>query len=123
FQSTVPMRPSEVDAPPSVFHLVETMMALDPALRYQTPSQLLEHIRDVRQEIEPSAAEQVRSDSRTIFLVERNERVQELLRTKLKEAGYRVLIAADPMRALDRFRQRPFDLVIVNGSTTGERGC
>ena len=35
----------------------------------------------------------------------------------------RVLIAADPARALDRFRQQPFDLLIVNASTTGDDGC
>jgi len=34
-----------------------------------------------------------------------------------------VLIAADPTRALDRFRQQPFDVLIVNASTIGEAAC
>jgi eukaryotic-like serine/threonine-protein kinase len=123
FQKTAPMRPDEVDAPPSVFHLVDTMMALDPASRFQTPSQLLERVREVRQEIDPRTADRSRGDKRTIFVAESDERLQDLLRTKLKESGYRVLIAADPTRALDRFRQQPFDVLIVNASTIGEEAC
>jgi CheY-like chemotaxis protein len=45
-----------------------------------------------------------------------------VLRTKLKEEGYRVLIAANPVRALDRFRQQPFELLLVDASTTDENG-
>jgi serine/threonine protein kinase len=122
FEAISPMKPDEVEAPPSVFHLVDTMMALDPAMRFQTPSQLLERIREVRADVEGKAREQGKA-TRTIFLVESDERLQDLLREKLKEQGYRVLIAADPARALDRFRQQPFDLLIVNASTTGDDGC
>jgi hypothetical protein len=50
------MRRDEVDAPPSVFALVETMMSLDPQRRYQTPSQLLEAIRAARREVEGGGA-------------------------------------------------------------------
>src|SRR5438445_11269421 len=48
FDSVTPMRKEEVNAPPSVFQLVERMMSLDPRLRYQTPAQLLEAVKDVR---------------------------------------------------------------------------
>ena len=44
------------------------------------------------------------------------------MREKFKEMGYRVLISADPQRALDRFRQQPFDALIVDARTTGEDG-
>jgi tRNA A-37 threonylcarbamoyl transferase component Bud32/CheY-like chemotaxis protein len=123
FQKIPPMTPADVDAPPSVFHLVETMMALDPTMRFQTPSQLFDRVREVRQEIDAKERQQARKGQRTLFLAESDERLQDLLREKLKEAGYRVLIAADPQRALDRFRQQPFDLLIVNAATVGEDGC
>ena len=32
------------------------------------------------------------------------------------------MIAADPVRAVDRFRQQPFDFFIVDAGTTGENG-
>jgi len=123
FEQVTAMKPEEVDAPPAVFHLVETMMALDPALRFQTPSQLLDRIRELRLEADGKAKEQGKGTVRSIFLAESDERLQNLLREKLKERGYRVLIASDPMRAIDRFRQQPFDLLIVNASTTGSNGC
>jgi eukaryotic-like serine/threonine-protein kinase len=122
FQNIAPMKPDEVDAPPSLF-LVETMMIPDPALRFQTPSQLLERVREVRQEVERKSTANVKSEARTLFVAESDERLQDLLRTKLKKGGYRVLIAADPTRALDRFRQQPFDVLIVNASTIGEKAC
>ncbi len=122
FQAIMPMKSEEVEAPPSVFHLVETMMTLDPTQRFQTPSQQLERIREVRQEVEGRSRKDG-SAQRTLFLAESDERLQDLLREKLKKEGYRVLIASDPMRALDRFRQQPFDLLIINASTTGENGC
>jgi eukaryotic-like serine/threonine-protein kinase len=124
FQSIPPMQPEEVQAPPSVFRLIENMMAFEPSERFQTPSQLLERIKEVRIELEGGGPnkDQAAKAQRTIFLAEKDENLQDLLRTKLKERGYRVLIAGDPVRALDRFRQQPFDLLIVNAATTGENG-
>src|SRR6516164_7656416 len=52
FDNAAPMSKEEVNAPPSVFTLVETMMSLDPQRRYQTPSQLLEAIRMARRDVE-----------------------------------------------------------------------
>ena len=36
--------------------------------------------------------------------------------------GFGIRNVADPMRALERFRQQPFDLLVVNAGTTGEDG-
>jgi serine/threonine protein kinase len=115
------MSPDEVKGPPTLFRLVETMMSVDSSLRYQTPSQLLDAVRDVRLELEGKAKGQA-SSVKTLFLAERDERLQDVLRDKLKELGFRVLIAADPQRALDRFRQQPFEVLIVDAGTTGEGG-
>jgi DNA-binding response OmpR family regulator len=59
---------------------------------------------------------------KSLFIIERDERLQEALREKFKEKGYRVLLAADPERALDRLRQTPVDALIVDARTTGEEG-
>ena len=116
-----PMTQAEVDGPPSMFRLVETMMSLDTNIRYQTPSQLLDAIRDVRRELEGKARGQTTA-AKSLFLVEKDERLQDVLRDKLKELGFRVLLAADPQRAVDRFRQSPFDMLIVDAGTSGEEG-
>src|SRR5262249_18803140 len=52
FEEVVPLSREHLEAPRSLYTLVNTMMALDPQRRYQTPSQLLEAVRAVRREVE-----------------------------------------------------------------------
>jgi serine/threonine protein kinase len=120
FSKVKPMDRSEVTGPPLLFRLVDTMMSLNPDSRFQTPSQLLDAIREVRRDIEGSAKRV--GMNRSMFVVEKDERLQDALRDKFKDLGYRVFIAADPSRALDRFRQQPYDVLIVDVGTTGEDG-
>jgi serine/threonine protein kinase len=125
FARLEPMRPEDVTAPPSVFQLVERMMSLDPKLRYQTPSQLLDAVRSARRDIEVPPAETRLSRPPalpTVFVVERDEKLQNAVRNKFKELGYRVLLAADPARAVDRFRQQAYDALVLDAGTTGEEG-
>jgi CheY-like chemotaxis protein len=123
FEEVQPINPKEIDGPPSVLLLVETTMALDPKERYQTPSQLLEGIRAVRREVEgKSGRDHGRAVSRSVFIAEPDQHLQDVLRNGLKDQGYRVFLAGDPLRALDRFRQHPYDGLIVDARTTGEEG-
>jgi CheY-like chemotaxis protein len=123
FLSAKPMSRDEVSGPPSLFHLVETMMALEPQKRYQTPSQLLDAIREVRQEVEGKTVPTPTTPSvRSVFVVEKDERLQNALREKFKALGYRVFMAADPVRAVERFRHQPFDALVLDVGTVGEDG-
>lgn len=123
FEEVRPIHPNEIDGPPSVLMLVETMMALDPKQRYQTPSQMLDAIRRVRREVESNSGNgDDRPIQRSVFLAEPDERLQGVLRDGLKDQGYRVYLAGDPLRALDRFHKQPFDGLIVDARTTGEEG-
>jgi serine/threonine protein kinase len=123
FDNVPPMRPDEVAAPPSVFQLVERMMSLDPQLRYQTPGQVLEAVRATRQDLDnPSAGPSAKPATRSVFIVEKDERLQGALRDNFKELGYRVFLAADPARAMDRFRQQPFDALVLDAGTAGDEG-
>jgi serine/threonine-protein kinase len=125
FRKIVPLKPADVEGPPSLFRLLDNMMALQVDKRIQTPAQLVESIRACRLELATANGDAARDSNKqaTIFIAESDEKLQDLLRTKLKAEGYRVLLAADPVRALDRFRQQPFDLLIVDAATTGENGC
>lgn len=123
FEQVIPINPKEVDAPPSVLALVETTMALDPKRRYQTPSQLLDAVKALRRELDAkSGKSDGRAPSHSVFVVQRDEHLQDKMRDGLKDRGYRVFLAGDPMRALDRFRQRPYEALIVDARTTGEEG-
>lgn len=120
-----PLQPSEIQGSPLILRLLENMMAVDPAKRYQTPNQLLDAIKSIRAEV---LASQKNSDSSatrfapTVFVVENDERLQNALRDKLKKYGYRVLIAGDPSRAVERFRQQPFHVILVDGDTVRREG-
>jgi tRNA A-37 threonylcarbamoyl transferase component Bud32 len=125
FEQTAPMRPQEVQAPASVFALVETMMALAPGRRYQTPTQLLEGIRAARADAEGKHAgghDNGRPGGRSVFVVVKDPTTQEKLRVGFRDQGYRVLLASDPARALDRFLQQPYDAVVIDAGGTGEEG-
>jgi CheY-like chemotaxis protein/tRNA A-37 threonylcarbamoyl transferase component Bud32 len=122
FSKIPPFTQEEASAAPSVYRLIETMMSLDANQRFQTPSQLLDAIRKVRRGLDGKAATKSASAPRTLFLVESDPALQDVMRERLKAKGYRVLIAADPMRAIDRFRQQPFDVLAVDAGTTGEDG-
>src|SRR2546421_11668378 len=58
----------------------------------------------------------------TVYLVERNGSQQEAICAKLRKHGYHVLVAANPERAIERFAQQPFEVLIVDVSRTGEEG-
>jgi serine/threonine protein kinase len=121
FTEVEPMSRDEVQGPPSLFRLVTHMMSLLPEQRFQTPSQLLEALRDVRREMEGGPTEKA-PPVRSLFIVEKDDRLQDALRDKFKELGYRVFLAADPTRAADRYRQQPYDALIIDAGTVGEDG-
>ena len=132
FETVPPMTTEEVKAPPSVFRLVDTMMALEPMARHQTPAQLVEAIREVRRELAggkpaaaaaaPGAASEAPAPTGSVFVVEENLKIQDAIRTKFKELGWRVLLSAEPARALQRFQQMPYDALIVDAGSTGDLG-
>jgi serine/threonine protein kinase len=114
------LKPGDIKAPPSVYHLVDTMMALQPSQRYQTPTQLVEAVKAARRDIAGAAAGN--AAPRSLFIVEKDPGLQEKMRERFKELGYRVLLSFDPVRALDRFRQQPYDALVVDAATVGDEG-
>jgi serine/threonine protein kinase len=121
FEQILPLARDEVQAPGSVFQLLDRMLALDPALRFQTPAQLHEAIRAVQAELSggPSVNALTPQGVRTVFVIEKKERLQERFREKFKSLGFRVLVSIDAGRALKRYQQQPFDGLLLNVATVG----
>jgi CheY-like chemotaxis protein len=122
FEEVIPIGSHEVIAPASVFLLAETMMNLNPSARYQTLSQLLDAIRaaqrDVQQRDCPPALTGAPEKKTTVFVVEKDDRLIDEMREGFKTFGYRVLITRNPALALQRFRQQPYDALVVDAGTT-----
>lgn len=114
------------DIPPIVFALLAKMIAFEANDRFQTPSQLLDAIRNVRSELtgQPALGETHGSGKvqKTVYVVEHHPKLQDVFREKLKEQGFRVLLSIDAERALQRFKQQPFHALIVDVGTAGEEG-
>jgi serine/threonine protein kinase len=109
---------------PNIPHQVHTllthMVALEPTERYQAPAKLLEAIRNVRAELEGEAVlANGPSGPKTVYVVEPHEKFQDILRERLKRAGYRVFMSKDATLALKRFQQEPYLALLVNVETAG----
>src|SRR5260370_23976435 len=44
------------------------------------------------------------------------------MRERFKQMGFRVFVATDPARALDRFQLHPFNALVLDAGTTEEEG-
>ncbi len=111
---------------PSLYNFLMKMVAIDPNLRFQNPQEVLDGIDVLKEENSPKSSrtseETNSSEPRTIFVIELNEKLQNVFRTKLKEYGFRVLISIDAERAVQRYKQQPFDVILIDIGTTGEEG-
>jgi serine/threonine protein kinase len=127
FTSIHPLGADDIEAPPAIvaglIRLTNTMMAFDPKQRFQTPTQLLDAVKQLRAEISGDGKlASGKLTMPTVFIVQKNERLQNVMREKLRKYGYRALIAADPNRAVERFHQQPYAALIVDAATTSEDG-
>src|SRR5579871_2122607 len=121
FEEIKPLDKHQIDAPISVFQLVDRMLALDPQLHFQTPAQLHEAVRAIKAQLDggPAVNALTPQGVRTVFVVERKEKFQEIFREKLRGLGFRVLVSIDANRALARFQQQPFNALLLDVGTVG----
>jgi eukaryotic-like serine/threonine-protein kinase len=123
FLDVVPIQKSDASVPPSVCIVVNKAMSLDPDGRYQTPAAMLADLRKVAKRLDQGTTEadeaaganesetngSATADSsgtgRSVLVVESDGQMQGLFRKGFKQAGYRVLVTADPGRALGLLRQ------------------
>ncbi len=142
FLDVIPIHKLDPSLPACVSLASNRAMMLDPEYRYQTPAAMLNDLRTAEKHLaagtdldgdalgNSSAALRRSHDStaalphigQSIMVVESDAKVQDLFRNGFKRAGYRVLVIADPVRALSRFRQDPSvaDCAIFNAQQIGQ---
>jgi eukaryotic-like serine/threonine-protein kinase len=125
FQSVVPIIQADPGVPAVVAHVVNKAMELNPDSRYQSPADMLVDLkmaaaRITDQPIKLEADKVVAQ--RTVMVVESHTELQNVLRERLKNSGYRVLVLRDPDRALQRFSEdaKAADCVIFSTSVLGQ---
>jgi len=113
------------DLPRPLASVVDKAMELDAKLRYQTPGELLADLNVMQQRISEGQSldnAAIGVKQRSLMIVESSARIQDVLRTQLKHAGYRVLVTADPQRPFSACASGtpPADCVLFSTSNLGE---
>ena len=148
FRDVKPVTIHDPDLPHRLVNLVNRMMEIDPEKRIQTALLAQEETEstiraieagDVKkydanlskqeaQAYEKKIAKQDEGRGKTLLLIESNVKVQDSLRKRLKDIGYRVLITSDPVRGLERFSDLdpaddvPADCVLFGCAGLGKDG-
>lgn len=105
--------------PSNVIEIVEHLMEISPADRYQTPAEVIADLKEVlgqsadsKTPATPGAPD--RPSQPTVICVETRPRQQDALREYFSKHSYRVLMLGDPQRALQRAKtERPAGLVVM----------
>ena len=111
---------------PEMIRLISKMVAYEPTLRFQNPTQLVEAIQVCRAELsgqDPNVIRtRVAAGPKTLFIVESNEKLRDAFRDKFKSHGYRVLLSIDADQALKRYQQIPYHALLIDAGTVGKDG-
>ena len=131
FTEITPILKHEPTLPKPIVQVVNRAMELNVDARYQSPGEMVAELKAAINKLNDPAAASDDEESgkpaapaapqRTLMFVESNVALQDILRQRLKNSGYRVLVTADPDRALSRFtaENKAADGVIFS---TGELG-
>jgi len=121
FVDVIPIKKLDPSMPDTVALVVNKAMSLDPGRRYQSPSAMLGDLHIAARRLKGNGnggdgggdskpgmggrLGEPAQPSHTVLVVESNAQMQDIFREGLKKAGYRVLMTADPGRALARLQQ------------------
>lgn len=141
FHQVKPIHELMPGCPPAAGHIVSKAMEVNPENRFQSATAMQAEIKKAIERLERGDVsrrsdvaegvstapeeEEERTDEGvglTVMLVESQAGLQNAVRDRLKSRGYRVLIIANPNRALDRFvpgEPPPADLVIFSAAELG----
>lgn len=116
--------------PPPLMGLLGKMVAFEPGLRFQNPTQLVEAVQACRLElrgVDPVAAaahSRAVPGPKTLLAIETKDALKDAFREKFKaKGGFRtVLLSGDPDHALRRFHQQPYHALVVNAGSVGREG-
>ncbi len=148
FRDIKPVTLHDPDLPHRLVNFINRLMEIDPEKRVQTAKLAQEEAESAIKAIEAGDVKkydenlteqeaqaydqkismQEEGRGKTILLIESNIKVQDSLRKRLKDIGYRVLITSDPVRGLERFSDldpsddRPADCVMFGCAGLGKDG-
>lgn len=106
--------------------IVNRLLQINPAHRYQTPAEVADEIESALREMghpvdaAPGSAPQL-TGATVLLCVEHRPNRQDILRDYFSRHGYRVLLLGDADRALSRLKSNPPQAVVLFGDAIGDR--
>lgn len=129
-----PIRSLEPNLPRLVANVVDRLMQLNPANRYQSPGEVLPDLQAACAELTSGASNapnELEADSSrastsnnsvyTVMCIEDRHKQQDVLREYFSKHGYRVLVLSDLQRGLTRLRSSPPDCMVIMGDALGDQ--
>ncbi len=134
YQLVPPLRSLEPALPDCVAAVVDKLMQLNPAMRYQNTGEVLRDLRAALTELDgakPANGQPAGGHARppatpalpTIMCIENRVKQQDMLREYFSKHGFRVLVLGDLQRGLNRLRSTPPDGIVVMAESAGESAC
>jgi serine/threonine protein kinase len=113
----------QFNLPLPVQKLIARSISFDPSERFQTPELFVDAIKQCRAELSGNATRTRTAPGATsIYVVEGNQKLQDVFRHKFKKMGFRVMIAADPNQAVMRYKTGPYHALVIDAGTAGREG-
>lgn len=123
----------EPDLPTPIVNVLEKLMAYEPVQRYQSATEAIQDLLEVRAQLEEAGASDKPSEAKpaaepelkmviappTVLCVENRPKHQDVLREYLTKHGYRVLILSDVERAISRIKENAPDCVVFMEDSIG----
>jgi serine/threonine protein kinase len=109
--------------PLPVQKLIARSIYFDPNERFQSPELFVEAIKNCRAELSGNAVRtRLAPGATSIYVVEGNQKLQDVFRHKFRKMGFRVMIAADPNQAVLRYKTGPYHALVIDAGTAGREG-
>ncbi|MAX37537.1 serine/threonine-protein kinase [Gimesia sp.] len=123
----------EPDLPTPIVNVLEKLMAYEPVQRYQSATEAIQDLLEVRAQLDASGVPDKPSHAKpaaeqelkmaiappTVLCVENRPKHQDVLREYLTKHGYRVLILSDVERAINRIKENAPDCVVFMEDSIG----
>jgi len=111
-ESMIPIGNETLPGHPRLVRIIQSMTSKAIDNRFTSPATLLDEVKQAQraQQAQRTGA----ATGTTVFVLESELELQNVIRERFREYGYRVFIAADPARALERYASAPFDAVVID---------
>jgi CheY-like chemotaxis protein len=111
-ESMIPIGNETLPGSPRLARIIQSMTSKAIDKRFPSPVTLLDEVKQAQRAQNARSSGDVAGT--TVFVLENELELQNVIRERFREYGYRVFIAADPARALERYGSTPFDAAVID---------